>query len=105
MPTHLRTELVLDALNMALWQRRSQGLIYHSDPGLAVQVDRLRAPLSGGPRAAVDGLGQRCLRQRALRELRRGPRVRAPRPAALPDPGRGPPGRLRVPRGLVQSAP
>jgi putative transposase len=33
MATHLRTELVLDALNMALWQRRPTEVIHHSDQG------------------------------------------------------------------------
>ena len=33
MATHLRTELVLDAMNMAVWQRRPQGVIHHSDQG------------------------------------------------------------------------
>lgn len=33
MATHLRTELVLDALEMALWQRRPQGVVHHSDQG------------------------------------------------------------------------
>ncbi len=33
MATHLRTELVLDALNMALWQRRPHEVIHHSDQG------------------------------------------------------------------------
>ena len=33
MDTHLRTELVLDALNMALAQRRPDGVIHHSDKG------------------------------------------------------------------------
>jgi putative transposase len=33
MATHLRTELVLKALNMALGQRRPQGVIHHSDQG------------------------------------------------------------------------
>ena len=33
MATHLRTELVLDALNLALWQRRPVGVIHHSDQG------------------------------------------------------------------------
>lgn len=30
MATHLRSELVLDALNMALWQRRPGAVIHHS---------------------------------------------------------------------------
>ena len=33
MTTHLRTELVLEALNMALCQRRPAGVIHHSDQG------------------------------------------------------------------------
>jgi putative transposase len=33
METHLRTELVLTALNMAIDQRRPQGVIHHSDQG------------------------------------------------------------------------
>ena len=33
MATHLRTELVLDALNLALWQRRPEAVIHHSDQG------------------------------------------------------------------------
>jgi putative transposase len=33
MATHLRTELVLDALEMALWQRRPTQVVHHSDHG------------------------------------------------------------------------
>ncbi len=33
MATHLRTELVLEALNMAIWQRRPNQVIHHSDQG------------------------------------------------------------------------
>jgi len=33
METHLRTELVLQALNMALWQRKPDAVIHHSDHG------------------------------------------------------------------------
>jgi putative transposase len=33
MATHLRTELVLEALNMALTQRRPAAVIHHSDQG------------------------------------------------------------------------
>ena len=33
MKTHLRTQLVLDALEMALWQRRPHSVIHHSDQG------------------------------------------------------------------------
>lgn len=33
MANHLRTELVLDALNMAVWQRQPESVIHHSDQG------------------------------------------------------------------------
>jgi putative transposase len=33
MATHLRTQLVLDAFDMALWQRRPEAVIHHSDQG------------------------------------------------------------------------
>lgn len=33
MAGHLRTELVMQALNMAIWQRRPEGVIHHSDQG------------------------------------------------------------------------
>ena len=33
MATHLRTEFVLDALNMALFKRRPRAVIHHSDQG------------------------------------------------------------------------
>lgn len=33
METHLRTDLVLQALNLALWQRRPKEVIHHSDQG------------------------------------------------------------------------
>jgi len=33
MANHLRTELVLEALNMAIWQRRPGAVIHHSDQG------------------------------------------------------------------------
>ena len=33
MAGHLRTELVLEAVNMAIWQRRPQQVIHHSDQG------------------------------------------------------------------------
>ena len=33
METHLRTELVLEALDLALWQRRPGAVIHHSDQG------------------------------------------------------------------------
>ncbi len=44
MANHLRSELVLDALNMALGQRGAVGVIHHSDQGC--QGGRPRSILS-----------------------------------------------------------
>ena len=66
METHLRTELVLAALDMAVAQRRPTDVIHHSDQGGPVHVGRLRPPVSRGRHPALDGLGGRRLRQRAL---------------------------------------
>ncbi len=40
MKTHLKTDLVLDALNMALQQRRPNGVIHHSDQGTQGEFKR-----------------------------------------------------------------
>jgi putative transposase len=40
METHLRTELVLQALNMALWQRKPEAVIHHSDQGTQGRFNR-----------------------------------------------------------------
>ena len=40
MATHLRTELVLDSLNMAVWQRRPKRVIHHSDQGTQGEFKR-----------------------------------------------------------------
>ena len=45
MADHLRTELVADALEMAIARRRpGEGLIHHSDAGTQLHVARVRAP-------------------------------------------------------------
>ena len=53
---HLKTELVLSALNMALMQRRPQGVIHHFGSRLSVHQLRVRQTLSGSWRDAVDGV-------------------------------------------------
>ncbi len=75
MATHLRTQLVLGALDMAIWQRRPRGVVHHSDqgsqyPSIAFGVRCQEADVT------VDRHGGRCLRQRAVRELLRDPGVR-----------------------------
>ena len=54
--THLRTELVLEALNMALWQRRSS-----QRSRQPIYVVRLRQTLPGDGRRTVHGIGGRLL--------------------------------------------
>jgi putative transposase len=53
MAEHVRTELVVDALKMALARRRPDpGLVHHSDQGSQVRQSRLRS----GPRATPASL-------------------------------------------------
>ncbi len=61
MATHLRTELVLDALNMAVGQRRPTAVIHHSDQGgqYTSVAFGLRCREAGDP--ALDGVGRRRL--------------------------------------------
>ena len=73
MATHLRTELVLEALNMALTQRRPTAVIHHSDQGLPIHVARLRVALPRDGCPALDGVRRRRLRQCPVRELLRDP--------------------------------
>jgi putative transposase len=62
MESHLRTELVLAAINMALAQRRPAGVIHHSDHGC--HELRFRQALPGDGRCAFGRLGRGCVRQR-----------------------------------------
>ena len=48
METHLRTELVLKALNMALGQRRPTAVIHHSDHGCQGEFKRSSQHLDMG---------------------------------------------------------
>ena len=47
MKTHLRTELVLAALNMAVAQRRPTAVIHHSDQGCQGEFKRSSQHLTG----------------------------------------------------------
>jgi putative transposase len=68
METHLRTELVLAALNMASGNAAPPGDSSHR-PGLPIHLVCLRRTLRRGRRAAIDGLGGRLFRQRHVREF------------------------------------
>ena len=87
METHLRTELVLEALNMALGAAAARRRDPSFRPWLPVHFDRLRQALPRGRRTAFDGFGRRLLRQCHVREFLRHARVRAARPRQLPNPG------------------
>jgi putative transposase len=73
MENHLRTELVLAAINMALAQRRPESVIHHSDRGC--HQFRLRQALPGNRCDALGRLGGRCVRQRDGRVILRNARV------------------------------
>jgi putative transposase len=94
MANHLRTELILEALNMALQRRRPQDVIHHSDQGCPVHLDRVRCPLPRGRRAAEHGLRGRLLRQRDVRVVLRDARMRAAGEVQVSLAGAGDPGRV-----------
>ena len=81
--------VVLDALNMAIWQRRPEQVIHHSDQGSQYTSIAFGMRCKRGQRATVDGLGGRCVRQRAVREFLRDPGVRIAGAEQLPQPRRG----------------
>ena len=60
MAGHMRTELVLDALKMAIDQRHPESVIHHSDH-LPVHRIPIRSILRGGRCADLDGLDRRLL--------------------------------------------
>jgi transposase InsO family protein len=103
---HLRTDLPLDALEMAVWQRKvrhGDGLIHHSDRGcqyLSIRYGQRLAEV--GDR--LGRLGGRLLRQRDGRSPQRHVQGRADRPPHLAGPGHGPTSRPAVGR-LVQPQP
>jgi transposase InsO family protein len=102
METHLRTELVLDALRFAVQQRQPTNVIHHSDQGCQDTSIRfgLRCteagvyPSMGSVGDAYDSTMAESFFATLECELLG--------PPSLQFPGRGPHGRLRVHRGLVQ---
>jgi putative transposase len=107
----MRTELVLDALEQAIWTRQQAGisdlggLVHHTDAGIAVHLDRVHRAPRPGRGDALGRLGRRCLRQRPGRVADRAVQDRAdPTRRALADHGAG---RDRLPGvgGLVQPPP
>ena len=75
MATHLRTELVLEALNMALGQRRPAAVIHHSDQGSQGEFKRSSQHLDRGElrwllksAVQIDAGEHRCGRRGGLRQ-------------------------------------
>ena len=77
MANHLRTELVLDALEHGDLPAPAEQSDSSLRPGLSVHVDRVRKALPRSRRSAIDGIGRRLLRQCDVRELQRNARMRA----------------------------
>lgn len=80
--THLRTDLPLEALEMAIWARneRLDGLIHHSDAGSPVHRDPLHRHPRRSRRPALRRLRRRQLRQRPSRVHHRPDQSRADPP-------------------------
>lgn len=91
---HLRTDLVLDALEMAIWRRDLTGgeLIHHSDAGCPVHLDPLQRPPGRDRHRRVHRLGRGFLRQRdggGAERILQGRAGQPARPVADPPPARG----------------
>ncbi len=76
---NMRTQMVLDAIEMARWSRGTtlEGLVCHSDAGFAVHVSALRRAARRDRRGPLHRLGRRQLRQRAGRSRELALQVRA----------------------------
>jgi putative transposase len=61
MATHLRTELVLDALNMAIYRRKPTNVIHHSNQGTQYTSIAFGMRCKRSRRSSFDGLGWRLL--------------------------------------------
>jgi len=89
MAGHMRTELVLDALNMAVQQRRPVNVVGHSDHGSQyTSLAYGKRCKEAGVRPSMGSVGDT--------------RVRADRPQDLTHASRRPPGGVRVHRRVVQ---
>ncbi len=98
----LRSELVLDALGMAVTRRPQAGVIHHSDRGSQYTSLDFGKTLEAGGRDPVDRSPRRRLRQHGRRVVLRDARVRADRSAHLQAPRSGEARGLRVHRELLQ---
>jgi transposase InsO family protein len=100
---HLRAELVVDALEMAVTRRRpDERLVHHSDHGSQVHVAGLHTALPHRRDRHLDGQPRRLLRQRRPGELPRHDQEGPHPPPRLADQDRGAHRGLRVHRDVLQ---
>ena len=115
MATTLATQLVLDALNMALVTRRPNGVIHHSDQGSQyTSIAFGQRCREAGVRPSMGSVGDAgaCPRagaagpvgQRHVRELLRNARMRVARSLPVQDASRSEKRDFRLHRRLLQSA-
>ena len=103
---HLRVELALEALHMALGRRVPEaGLLHHSESGLPVCGRRVSARAARPRDRLLHESEGRLLGQRHHGELLRDAQDRAHSPAAVADAARGQRRRGGVHRRLLQSLP
>jgi hypothetical protein len=107
MAEHLRTGLVLDALDMAIAQRQpGAGLVHHSDHGCQPSTPAWpSAAASSRPAWSPRWAPSATPGQRRGRELLRHPGMRAAGPLRLANPPSPPDRRIRLHRGLLQPPP
>ena len=101
MANHLRAELVLDAMEMAVGQRRPKDVIHHSDQGSQyTSVAFGKRCGEAGVRPSMGSVGDAY--DNAMAEsFFYHPRGRAAQPPPVRIPGRGQDGLLQLHRGLV----
>ena len=103
---HLRTELVVDALEMARWQRTTRaGTVVHSDRGTQYTSWVFGTPAAPGRPAGLDGPGRLRVDNALIESFFAPCRRELLDRQHLDHPGRAGLGDLRVDRGLVQPPP
>ena len=106
MESHLRTELVVDALQMAVWRRKpAPGLVHHSDQGVQYTALSFSERLKGvGITPSMGRTGERP-GQRHGRKLRLYSEGGTAQQTGVPEPSGGEDSDLRVPGDLLQHPP
>jgi putative transposase len=100
MATHQRTELVLEALDMAVLRRCPDEVIHHSDHGCQhTSIAFGQRCREAGVKPSMGSVGD-CFDNVMREELHRDPGMGVDRSPEHPDPGGGTPGSARVHRGL-----